>query len=97
MVGQCEHAHTGAGVQRGGQRQGICMETTSKEFCPYAVVLATLERVGGAVSTLREGARQCTTPRRPHVHADRAMLESRRHPFGSASSVSRVGSGISTV
>jgi hypothetical protein len=91
VLGQRERARAGAGVQRGRQRQGICVEMTSKEFCSYAVVLATLERVGRAVSTRREEARQCTAPRRPRAHAGRATPGSRRHPFGSTSSVSRVG------
>jgi hypothetical protein len=83
------------------------MEVTSKEFCPYVVVLATLERVGGAVSMWHEKACQRTTPRRPRAHTGRATSRPRWHPFVSASSISRVGyarprcrapgTGISTV
>jgi hypothetical protein len=32
VLGQRERAHVGAGVQRGGQWQGICVEMTPKEF-----------------------------------------------------------------
>jgi uncharacterized membrane protein len=35
MLGQCERARAGASMQQGRQRQGICVEMTSKEFCPY--------------------------------------------------------------
>jgi hypothetical protein len=107
MLGQCERARVSAGAQRGRQRQGICVETMPKEFYPYTVVLATLERVSGAVSTRRKKVYQCTAPMRPHAHGGRATLGPRRHPFGSASSISRVGyarprrrapsAGISTV
>jgi hypothetical protein len=41
MLGQHDRAQAGVGVQRGGQQEGICMETMLKEFCPYAIVLAT--------------------------------------------------------
>jgi hypothetical protein len=36
------------------------METMLKEFCPYIVVLATLERVGRAMSMWCEKVRQHT-------------------------------------
>jgi hypothetical protein len=38
MLGQCERARAGASMQQGRQRQGICVEMTSKEFCPYVGV-----------------------------------------------------------
>jgi hypothetical protein len=89
--GEHQDRRDGSGWRIARARRRATRQTTARGFCPYAVVLATLERVGGAVSTWREKAHQRTTPRRPRTHAGRATLGPRRHPFGSACSVSSVG------
>jgi hypothetical protein len=57
VLGQRDHARAVAGTQRGGQWQGICVEMTLKECCPYVIVLATLEMVGqSGVHAAQEGS-----------------------------------------
>jgi hypothetical protein len=48
MLGQCERARVDAGMQQGGQRQGICMDTKPKEFCLY-VGIRVVSWTGGAI------------------------------------------------
>jgi hypothetical protein len=47
VLGQHEHTRAGAGVQRGRQWQGICVETTPKEF--VCTSLARVRWTGGGV------------------------------------------------
>jgi hypothetical protein len=89
VLGQRERERAGAGVQRGGQRQGICVETTPKEFCSY-VGVGVVSWTGGhpGVHAAQRGA-----PAHPGYVATRVSAGLRRGLDGTPSAVPAPSSG----
>jgi hypothetical protein len=82
VLGQLEHAPAGTGMQRGGQRQGICVETTPKEFVHTS--LARVHWTRGWRGTGPRGAhgRASAWRLRGYTRSGRATPGSRRRAFG---------------